>query len=170
VRTLYNDGHAESHLLCSKNRVAPLKAITIPRLELSAALLLAQLMSKIKKTLNIPAEKFIYWSDSTIVLSWLKMPSSSLKTFVANRVGEIQSLTSVEDWYHIRTFENPADILSRGVTPQQLNDSMLWWHGPQFLRFLKVPMTIFQFLCLTSLKSNRNAVWLPPELIRILQP
>jgi hypothetical protein len=91
-------------------------------------------MSKIKKTLNIPAEKFIYWSDSTIVLSWLKMPSSSLKTFVANRVGEIQSLTSVEDWYHIRTFENPADILSRGVTPQQLNNSTLWWHGPQFLR------------------------------------
>jgi hypothetical protein len=74
-----------------------------------------------------------YWTDSTIVLSWLQFQPSSLKTFVANRVSQMQSLTDPKEWCHVPSEQNPADILSRGQTPHQLNQSSLWWHGPQFL-------------------------------------
>jgi hypothetical protein len=110
-----------------------LKTVSIPRLELSAALLLAKLVAKLKTTLNTTFDQCVYWTDSTIVLSWLQLQLSSLKTFVANRVSQIQSLTDPKEWCHVPSEQNPADILSRGRIPPQLNQSSLWWHGPQFL-------------------------------------
>lgn len=70
----------------------PLKPLSIPRLELSAALLLAQLVDKVKNNLRIAIHSITYWSDSQIALSWVRIEPSSLHTFVANRVGEIQRL------------------------------------------------------------------------------
>ncbi|XP_025987222.1 uncharacterized protein LOC113003168 [Solenopsis invicta] len=74
------------------------------------------------------------WSDSTIVLNWIVSPSRKWSTFVANRISEIQGATNPSSWRHIRSPENPADILSRGLDPQELTSSSLWWHGPAFLK------------------------------------
>jgi hypothetical protein len=119
--------------LCPKNKVAPLKIITIPILELSAAVLLSQLLNKVKNNLNITINDCCYWTDSTIVLCWIKMQTNLLKTFVAHRVATIQNLTSSDNWRYINSTENPADILSRGTSPQKLQNNNLWWFGPQFL-------------------------------------
>lgn len=80
-------------LLAANSRVAPLKQITISRLELCAIILSAQLAGKFKSILNIKIDAEYYWCVSEITLCWIKAPSIRWKTFVAHRVSEIQTLT-----------------------------------------------------------------------------
>lgn len=127
------DIYVYCHLLCSKSKVAPLKLVTIPRLELSAALLLARLMDKVITSIDSTNIKVTYWTDSMIVLAWLKSESRNLSTFVANRVSEIQMSTNVNNWRHVPTAENPADMISRGMKPGCLAQCKLWWEGPTWL-------------------------------------
>ncbi|MCI0558466.1 MAG: hypothetical protein MN733_08220, partial [Nitrososphaera sp.] len=73
------------------------------------------------------------WTDSTIVLHWIHTSPHQLKTFVANRVSEIQSKSNVDDWRHVRTHDNPADIASRGQTPEEFLQPSNWQQGPPWL-------------------------------------
>jgi len=120
-------------LVVSKSRVALIKNLSIPRLELCGALLLAQLMDKLKGRLNVQIDTIYYWTDSSIVIHWLRSSSRNWMIFVVqfrlnwtNRVSEIQSLTTVENWRHIASKENPADSLSRGVMPGILSHLDSW--------------------------------------------
>ncbi|GFY73828.1 integrase catalytic domain-containing protein [Trichonephila inaurata madagascariensis] len=127
------DGSTTTKLIGSKSRVAPIKVISIPRLELSACLLLAQLVEKVRLSLQVHLAKIILHTDSTIAIAWINTPANQLKTFVGNRVSKIQTLTENYEWKHIPSAQNPADIISRGVNPEELSSLTLWWNGPQHL-------------------------------------
>lgn len=102
----------------------------LPRLELCGAVLLAQLVNNVKEYIDIKFDICFYWCDSTITLNWIQAAPNKWKTFVANRVSDIQHLTKSSDWRHIKTNENPVDLISRGLYPQEIESAQLWWNGP----------------------------------------
>ena len=122
-------------LLCAKTRVAPLKSLSIPRLELMSARVLAVLMSNVIEALSsiIKIERVRFWLDSKTALYWV-YNNGEWKQWVKFRVAEILKLTEKEQWGHVAGIDNPADIGSRGVTPSYLKTCQLWWEGPEWLR------------------------------------
>uniref|UniRef100_A0A8D8XDY8 Integrase catalytic domain-containing protein n=1 Tax=Cacopsylla melanoneura TaxID=428564 RepID=A0A8D8XDY8_9HEMI len=134
LRVVCTDQRVLVNLVRAKTRVAPVKPVTIPRLELTACHLLASVIESLeplRKSLNI--QTLHLFSDSMVALSWLRTPAHLLKTFVANRVVGILDLTLPSQWHHISTDINPADLGSRGCFPSQIVSNTLWWHGPSFL-------------------------------------
>ena len=120
--------------VAAKTRVTPLQAISIPRLEFLAAMLGLQLAQASASTLRLKLSSVVFWSDSEDVLWWIRRPSRQYKPFVAQRVGGIHTQTGPDQWRHVPSRDNPADLASRGVAASKLVTSSLWWVGPAFLQ------------------------------------
>lgn len=130
ITTHNKEGKRITRLIAAKTRVASIGGMTIPRLELTAAHLLTSLMMDTRQAMELQRIPYTMWSDSSIVLCWLRKSTSQLKQFVANRVGYIQQHTDIGNWRHIRTQFNPADCASRGISVNALINHQLWWYGP----------------------------------------
>ena len=129
-----HDGVSDSALIMSKVKVAPLKKITLPRLELMAALLASRLLVFVRSALGIGLEiPYTCWTDSQIILHWIKGDPHRWKQFVSNRVVEIQRLTDPSRWRHCPGLENISDLVTRGVPATQLIGSPCWLVGPSWL-------------------------------------
>ncbi|CAL8137402.1 unnamed protein product [Orchesella dallaii] len=139
LRAIGNDGQIKVSFITSKAKVAPLKQVTLARLELIGAVMLSKLMNNVQLIMKLDCELFA-WCDSTIVLRWIAAHPRRWKTFVANRVAQIQEHTPVEIWRHVPGIQNPADLASRGITATELNNNVFWWNGPPWLQHHQIPL------------------------------
>ena len=124
----------ELSFVLGTTRVAPMKVMTVPKLKLAlqAALLAARLKREICRALTVTVDKIFMWTDSTIVLQWINSTNKH-PIFLANRVSDILENTSVDQWNHVATCDNPADAGTRGMSAEILHSSS-WVRGTDFLR------------------------------------
>ncbi|GFQ84076.1 integrase catalytic domain-containing protein [Trichonephila clavata] len=133
LRYKISDYNLNTRFVISKSIVAPIKKITLPRLELMGAVIVARLVKHLKRIFK-DISRIILWSDTTIVLYWIKGSASIFKPFVSNRISEIQENTDPVSWSHCSGKQNPADLLTRGITSRELINSEKWWRGPKWLK------------------------------------
>ncbi|GBM62415.1 hypothetical protein AVEN_56053-1, partial [Araneus ventricosus] len=139
IRVLTDTGEIFVTFVAAKTRVAPLKQLTIPRLELCSALLLAQLYQSVISSISVLIHSTFLLSDSQIALCWISSPPSKGNQFVTHRVNQIHSLIPNGNWNYIPGKINPADCASRGLMPEKLSQHDLWWSGPQWLHDKHLP-------------------------------
>ena len=140
VRVINQRGQIHVALLISKNRLAPVKAVTIPRLELLAAVVASKLDCVVNRELDVELPRSTFSTDSMITLAYIQSESRRFKTFVANRVSLIRENSIPDQWCHIVGNDNPADILSRGCNASVL--PTVWFEGPRFLSEYKSSWSI----------------------------
>lgn len=126
--------NVESSFVCAKTRVAPLKPMSIPRLELQAALMAARLGGLLKESLRLNIQELYFWSDSKTVLHWIHSEARRFKVFVSQRVGEIQELTNPSEWRYIPSKLNIADDATKRKEGFTFDKHSSWIRGPKFLR------------------------------------
>ena len=126
-------GQIHCSFVFGKDRVAPLKQLTIPCMELAAAVLTVIVEVQLQRELDLPLEQSVFWSDSTSVLGYLRIEKTRFKTFVANRVAFIRENTNPSQWNFVPGHLNPADDASRGLDGEATLRSERWRRGPRFL-------------------------------------
>ncbi|XP_035455669.2 uncharacterized protein LOC118268519 isoform X2 [Spodoptera frugiperda] len=161
IRSVACDGRIHTHLLTSKSKVAPIKSTTIPRLELCGALLGTRLCTKVLESLTLKPDQCIFWCDSMIVLGWLSASPATLKPFVRHRVSEMREGFGDYTWRYVPTKDNPADLVSRGLSAELISQSSMWWSGPTFLQtesalWPSMPNTDVNIVLPELVKSHNN--------------
>ena len=135
-RTTYEDGAIHVAFIIGKARVAPVKFVSIPRKELQGAVVGLRLATEALQELDVTVkcnQDCTFWTDSTLVLQWLRSKKRRFSIFVENRVGEILEGSNIEQWRHVPGRWNPADEVSRGLQPEEFVRDGVWTRGPDFL-------------------------------------
>ena len=131
-------GNVHCALVIAKARVVPLKSITIPRLELTAAVLSVKISKLLSAAFSGTIDAEYYWTDSQIVLGYIYNESKRFHVYVANRIQQIRSHTESTQWRYVNSQNNPADMASRGAHIQEIIASE-WYDGPSFLWQKELP-------------------------------
>ncbi|XP_055622743.1 uncharacterized protein LOC129766252 [Toxorhynchites rutilus septentrionalis] len=127
------EGIVKCSLIVARSKVAPLKQLSIPRLELQAAVLGARMATTIRQNHSLNIQQMFYWTDSQTVLSWIKSDQRQYKQFVGFRIGEILSRTKISEWNWVPTKQNIADLLTKWSRSPDLSPGSSWFRGPNFL-------------------------------------
>ena len=122
----------EVMFLMARCRVAPLKLVTIPRLELCAALIGTRLATFLVKEIGFEISEIVFWTDSTTVLKWIHSTHYRFHTYGGNHVGEILETTQPPQWCYVATQKNPANDCSRVLSTDQLSNDHRWFNGRPF--------------------------------------
>ena len=123
----------KSHIVMARSRLAPVsEQLSIPRLELMAALTGVRLMEFIRESLDLSLPTVCYWTDSMDALFWITSVKPR-RVFVENRVAAILRLSRTDQWRHVRGDQNPADLGTRGMSLSALTECTEWWRGPESL-------------------------------------
>nr|XP_039256379.1 uncharacterized protein LOC120333093 [Styela clava] len=133
LRLINEDGKIHVAFLLGKARLAPIKTVSIPRLELTAAALAVKLDLFLRRELDFEDIESMFWTDSTSVLLSNNNTSRRFSTFVANRLAKIEEGSNALQWRYVPTDLNPADDASRGLSVQSLMDER-WLKGPSFFQ------------------------------------
>lgn len=133
-----SDSTTTINLITARSKIAPVKRVTM------AALIGAELAQFVRNTFHMPNVETTFWTDSKIVVHWLRRDPSVCKPFVANRILAIRDASENGIWRHVRGKDNPADLLTRGMDADQLSNSALWWHGPSWLSGLRAEHEIIR--------------------------
>ncbi|XP_041461230.1 uncharacterized protein LOC121412484 [Lytechinus variegatus] len=133
VRFVNTEDKAHCCFVIGKSRVTPLKQVSIPRLELTAATVSAKISSFLKQELKYDNIKEFFWTDSKVVLGYVQNEARRFHVYVANRIQLIRDLTDPDEWCYVDTAQNPADDASRGLSATQLTEDCRWLRGPEFL-------------------------------------
>ncbi len=133
IRQVNQDGKIHCSFGISKSRLAPMKPITMPRLELSAAAVAVKLDKMMRRELDIRIDRSMFWTDSTAVLKYIKNENKRFQVFVANRLAVIYDGTQPTQWSYIESSGNPADDTSRGLSVHELLKGERWINGPEFI-------------------------------------
>ena len=110
--------------------MALIKSLSIQRLELCGAVTAAKLLSLCRRVLNVPMSDTFAWTDSTVVLNWLRGNPRRSKPFVGNQVAQVMEIVPPDRWQHVPGVTNPADCASIGLYPSELVQHRTWWNGP----------------------------------------
>ena len=133
LRLVDENGRIHCSLVMGKARVAPLRTVTIPRLELTAATVLVRVANVLKEELDYEELQDFYWTDSKVVLGFISNKSRRFHVYVANRTQLIRDQTSPDQWRYVESGSNPADKGSRGVNANDFIRKSQWIRGPEFL-------------------------------------
>ncbi|XP_060745195.1 uncharacterized protein LOC132858752 [Tachysurus vachellii] len=136
LKTVDSDGSCHMGFIAGKSRLAPQPELTIPRLELCAAVLAVNMMETITAEIAVKFDEITFFTDSRVVLGYIYNEKRRFHVYVSNRVQRIRNSSNPEQWKYVSSEQNPADVATRPIAPTKLQET-IWFSGPPFLHHPK---------------------------------